>query len=365
MKITRKKLTDVIKSTTVLQLPMPKAAHTSTSIKVLSLFSGAGLLDYGIWQAIPCMSGLAIEFDKYAANTYTANIPHSVLVSDINKVAITDIPFKPDLVIGGPPCQGFSTATQATIKLLGLQKFYHDTLNQLYKEYFRFVDGFKPKAFLLENVVGMVKFGVADEIVRMASQLGYNAEWRVLDASSYGVPQKRKRLMIQGVMGQKPIWPVEITEERPLPLKVALEGLPAIPAPFYEDHFGGYYDHITRSVSPADLEIMSYLKHGDMYDSIPEELRRCGPNMSFKDKYHRLDPNKPCKTILAHLAKDGRAFIHPYEDRYLSVREAARIQTVPDHFRFSGSMTSRYRQVGNGVPVELAYHLGICMGNYL
>jgi DNA (cytosine-5)-methyltransferase 1 len=208
--------------------------------------------------------------------------------------------------------------------------------------------------------------------------LGYEADARILHAYEHGVPQHRSRLFIVGVrQGHRFRWPKR-DETRPT-LWDAIGDLPELPGGNRNDRlpYGGpaselqrrlrkgvsrterdwIHDHITREVRADDLEAFRALPEGGTYTDVPEHLRRYRSDI-FTDKYKRLSRSELSRTITAHIARDGYWYIHPLQHRTLSIREAARIQTFPDWFRFAGEPSHRFRQVGNAVPVLMAEALG-------
>lgn len=211
-------------------------------------------------------------------------------------------------------------------------------------------------------------------------QLGYTTDSKILNAADFGVPQHRKRLFVQGnQLGIPVVWPGKDQYVHP-PVSVgeAIDDLPKCSPPctdeeqvyscdsptdyqglmrryMPEDQKHLVFDHIIRAVRDDDKIIFSLMKEGDRYCDIPEELRRYRSDI-FKDKYWKLYWNEPSWTITAHIRKDSYRYIHPDTDqgRMLSIREFARLQSFPDHFRFCGAPTRRMQQIGNAVPPLLA-----------
>jgi DNA (cytosine-5)-methyltransferase 1 len=249
----------------------------------------------------------------------------------------------------------------------------------------RTVEALQPRAVLIENVPdlpawddGAVLIGFFESL----RSLGYEVDARVLDAFRYGVPQHRARLFIVGLRNCAPFqWPTpyaSITTLRdaiwdlpPVPGGQRSEELPYRPragrslSAFQQRMRVGMgddselliHDHITRAVRPDDLEAYRLLPEGGTYAQLPARLQRYRADI-FDDKYKRLTWDGVSRSITAHLAKDGYWYIHPEQHRTLSVREAARIQTFPDWFRFAGQPSHRYRQIGNAVPPMLGEVVG-------
>jgi DNA (cytosine-5)-methyltransferase 1 len=287
-----------------------------------------------------------------------------------------------DLVAGGVPCQPFSRAGRSKIRSLvdRGQRPAVDPRAGLWRSFVEIVRGLRPRAVLLENVPdltawndGAVLAGVCDSL----TDLGYRADAMLLNAYDYGVPQHRSRLVIVGIRpGMTFSWPD--TAERAT-VRDAIGDLPVVgPAQRTEKLPYGrpgsrlqkrlrqgvvpiesawVYDHITRDVRPDDAEAFALLGQGQTYADLPAHLQRYRSDI-FDDKYKRLCWSGLSRSITAHIAKDGYWYIHPEEDRTLSVREAARIQTFPDWFRFAGRPSERYRQIGNAVPPLLAEAVG-------
>lgn len=378
-----------------------KKTHT-----FIDLFAGCGGLSRGLEQAgfkIAFMNELVETF----ASTYIAN--HNLakgqyFIGDINNLNTcldkyssilknTDKPIT--LVCGGPPCQGFSMANR--------QRMLDDPRNQLYKAYLQFLAEIRPSFFIMENVKGMAnKF---DEITANFKEfLGdkYLYDYRLLKVQDFGIPQNRERfIMIGNRIGIKPN---EIFDEigkhtrSPFVLKDALFGLPHLKArkekykeeyeslecgfterefsypitPFYHFINGNriitkLYNHKNRYNNLRDLEIYRKLPQGanSLHESIKDIMPYKRRNNIFKDKYFKLDENQICKTITSHMKYDCNMYIHPWEARGLSPREAARIQTFPDDFVLTGPQNSWYAQVGNAVPVKFAEVIGHSIMKFL
>ena len=372
----------------------------------IDLFAGCGGLSLGLEQAgfeVVFMNEIVETF----ASTYLAN--HNLkegqyFIGDINELnkcldKYSDIlknPVKPiTLVCGGPPCQGFSMANR--------QRIIDDPRNQLYKAYLQFLSEVRPQFFIMENVKGMAnKF---DEIItNFKEYLGeeYIYDYRLLKVQDFGIPQNSERfIMIGNRMG---IDPYEIFREidrhkrPPFVLKDSLYGLPHLEARKeknkgeYESLECGFterdfsypdtdfyhfingdkvitklYNHKNRYNNLRDIEIFRRLPQGanSLHESIQDIMPYKRRNNIFKDKYFKLDENQICKTITSHMKYDCNMYIHPWEARGLSPREAARIQTFPDDFVLKGPQNSWYAQVGNAVPVKFAEVIGKSIMKFL
>ena len=372
----------------------------------IDLFAGCGGLSLGLEQAgfeVVFMNEIVDTF----ASTYLAN--HHLkegqyFIGDINELneclykysGIFKNPDKPiTLVCGGPPCQGFSMANR--------QRIIDDPRNQLYKAYLQFLSEIRPQFFIMENVKGMAnKF---DEIIaNFKEYLGeeYLYDYRLLKVQDFGIPQNRERfIMIGNRMGIDPneiFTEIERHKRPPFVLRDALFGLPHLEARKeknkgeYESLECGFterdfsypdtdfyhfingdrvitklYNHKNRYNNLRDIEIFRRLPQGanSLHESIQDIMPYKRRNNIFKDKYFKLDENQICKTITSHMKYDCNMYIHPWEARGLSPREAARIQTFPDDFVLKGPQNSWYAQVGNAVPVKFAEVIGKSIMKFL
>lgn len=363
--------------------------------KMVDLFAGCGGLSIGMEQA-GFTPWFVNEIVETFCNTYKANHQLSddqYYVGDINELnnhldeyeeILSDI----TLVCGGPPCQGFSMANR--------QRILDDPRNQLYKAYLTFLSKTRPKFFVMENVKGMSN--KIDEINQNFKDfLGedYRFDYRLLRAQDFGVPQNRERFIMIG--NRVGIEPSEIfdaifeNKREPFVLRDALEGLPHLEArkekgakdvenaesgfticdftypdtDFYHFINGDriitkLYNHKNRYNNSRDIEIYRRLPQGanSLHPSIADIMPYKSRNDIFKDKYFKLDETQICKTITSHMKFDCNMYIHPWESRGLSPREAARIQTFPDDYVITGAQNMWYAQVGNAVPVKLAKAIG-------
>lgn len=296
-------------------------------MNVVSLFSGAGGLDLGFIKA-----GHHILWanDLYgdAVETYRKNIGDHIVCEDITKISTEDIP-DCDIVIGGFPCQGFSVANT--------KRHVDDERNVLYKQLLRVIKDKKPKFFLAENVKGILSIGkgkVFEMILEDFRSMGYNVQYKVLNAADYGVPQTRMRVIIVGVRSDIAF---NYTYPAPTNSKDCADGLPR-----------------WVSVSEALKDIPD--------PDLPNDL----PNHDYS-KYklafngyigHRpLNPDLPAPTVTARGDDKGGVVIlpHPSAERRMSCRELATVQSFPLDYEFQGNRSSVYRQIGNAVPVLLGY----------
>lgn len=304
-------------------------------IKVLSLFSGSGGLDLGFIATGKFEVVYANDFNEKACATYKHNIGDHIVHDDIAR--LRDLP-KADVIVGGPPCQGFSTANPA--------RSFDDPRNQLFKEYARIIAEVKPKMFLMENVAGMMsmqKGKVFELIKKELSNCGYTLYDQLMNAKDYGVPQSRRRVIVIGVRNdlQQPFQfpaPTHTKED------YVTVGQTLLDRPL-DEHTP---NHKVGKLTPLNLQRIQYIPEGGSMKDCPPELRNnSDPNRSMR----RLNRTKVSHTIV-HNNCDH--YYHPTEPRRITIREMARIQGYDDRYTFLGSKSEQSRQVGNSVPVLLA-----------
>ena len=325
---------------------------------MIDLFAGCGGLTQGFHGSFTPL--LAVEHDLAAASTYAANFGDHVHHGDIATVA--EVP-EVDLVIGGPPCQGFSN--------LG-SKDATDPRNALWREYFRVVRAARPRAFVIENVdrfLGSPEFGL---LQREAGAAGYTLSWGLLLAADFGVPQRRKRAFVIGSrVGPIPLPVGTHARERWVGVRSAISGLPAAPASTalpgrvvrsfgreVPGDFRGLELHVGRN--PTELSLRRYRAippGGGRFDLPDELLPRCWreKRTGTTDVMGRMRWDEPSLTIRTEFFKPEKGrYLHPEHDRPITHLEAARLQSFPDSFRWRGSKIDIARQIGNAVPPRLA-----------
>ena len=302
-------------------------------MKVASLFAGAGGLDLGFERA---GFDLVWAVDNWpdAVATYRLNFASPIVLADIREVSSGEIP-DADVVIGGFPCQGFSIAN--------IQRSVDDSRNLLYREFVRVVRDKRPRAFVAENVKGILSLGggaVFDKVVADFSSLGYSVNHALLNAADYGVPQRRERVFIVGVRDAVAWVPPSPSHERRRDQPNLGLGLP----PWVS--IGAALRDVPDPDSHHDLENHEYTIY---------KLRFNGYL-----GHRRIDPDLPSPTITARGDDRGGVVIHhhPSNTRRLTAREVALIQSFPSSYRFFGTKTSVYRQVANAVPPLLAEAVG-------
>ena len=315
-------------------------------LSVLSLFSGSGGLDLGFLATGKFNIHLANDFDIHCCRTYEHNIGKHIVHDDIAN--LKNLPYS-DLVIGGPPCQGFSTANP--------NRAFEDPRNQLFKDYARVLNEVKPKLFLMENVAGMVsmqKGKVFELIKKELSSCGYILYDKLLNAMDFGVPQSRKRMIVIGVrkdIKKQFLFPTAThSKENYATIKEAI-----IDNPIPE----GNANHIIGKLTDLNLKRIKHIPEGGSMIDCPPELYN---NSDLKRSMRRLSRFRVSPTIV-HNNCDH--YYHPLENRRITIREMARLQGYSDEYTFFGSKSDQSRQVGNSVPIGLAKALAKQIYNFL
>lgn len=316
--------------------------------KIVDLFAGVGGLSMG-FDDNGFVTVMANDFDENAANTFKLNHPHVKFidgdVAKIDKKLIRDTigDTEIDVMMGGIPCQSFSMAGRRIRKGIDHSD---DPRHFLYKEYFRLLDIMKPKVAIIENVKGILSSHggeIMKEILISFENHGYKADYKLLDASDYGVPQARQRVVIiANRIGQDNIFPEK--HQNKVPVSEALNNIPK-----------DAKNHEKRYLTGKTLERVKLIKPGQNWTYLPMELQT---KSIHSGAYGRIDPSKPSKTLTTRFDTPSVGYVtHPEEHRTLTVREGARIQTFPDNFVFTGARMQQYKQVGNAVPVKLGYEI--------
>lgn len=330
---------------------------------IVDLFAGAGGLTEGFRQA-GYEAVLAVEFDRWAAQTYAENFGDHVLACPIEEVEVRrrrdglvwtgrsadGAPFdyetpQVDVMVGGPPCQGFSP--------LGRMNDWDkkDPRNRLWRHYARILEIVKPKAFVIENVPELLQSGEFAVLYRTVEGLGYEVEYDVLNASDYGVPQNRKRAIVIGSRIGEPSLPDESNERKTV--RDAIGDLPLTP--------NGENWHVARNPLPSSIERYKCVPPGgnrfDLQRKRPDLTPECWKRKKTGsvDVFGRMEWDKQSPTIRTEFFKPEKGrYLHPQAHRPITIREAARLQTFPDGFAFVGSNVQVAKQIGNAVPVRLA-----------
>lgn len=381
---------------------LQKDFDSKKNLTLVDFFCGAGGLSLGFVEEGFNIK-LANDIQDVCIETYKYNHPElpsskiiqgdiKDLIDNIENYIDTDI----DIVVGGPPCQGFSEANR--------QRIIDDPRNKLYKYYVKAVEKIAPKFVLMENVKGMLK--VANQVVEDYEKLKiekngktytYNIKYKILNSQNFSVAQSRERLIYIAVRNdiqeEKNITPQiifdrieeECKDNKIFNLSDALKDIKTLDAPriknmnevdsetcgkkvdvnLFENNNNEYlrlinmgrkmpyvYNHKARYVNDINYDIYRLLNPGD--DASDEKIKDIMPYKNrlhcFKDKYFKLYPDRPCRTITAHMRMDCHSHIHPYQIRALTPREAARVQSFPDDYVFLGAYLKTYMEIGNAVP---------------
>lgn len=311
----------------------------SVRYTAVDLFAGAGGMSLGFLRA-GFRPVFAVELDPAAAETYRANFGDHVFVGDI---AAVDVFPNADVVIGGPPCQGFSQ--------LGARD-PDDPRNLLWEHYARAVCQIRPAAFVMENVPQLLRSEQFERFQDMMTGLGYELAWGVLDSSSFGVPQRRRRAFVIGSRLGVPQLPLPTGESHTV--REAIGDLPVEPS--------GRDLHVGRNPTALSLERYRNVPPGGNHYDLPDHLKpECWrrKKSGTTDVMGRMRWDAPSCTIRTEFYKPEKGrYLHPEAHRPITHREAARLQTFPDDFVFVGSRIEVARQIGNAVPVLLAQRVG-------
>jgi DNA (cytosine-5)-methyltransferase 1 len=324
---------------------------------LIDLFCGAGGMTQGFVSTGRFTPIMAIDFDAAACDTYAANFGSDhVICAPIEQVARFP---KADVLIGGPPCQGFSN--------LG-RRDPNDPRNRLWRHYFRAVEQSQPSVLVMENVPEILKSPEIDEFRTHVEALGYRTEARVLNAADYGVPQRRKRAIVVATRSGLPIFPEPTHTDRPNPnasgdlmpwrsVRSAIGDLPAVPT---DNDW-----HLSRNPLASSIERYMTVPEGgnrwDLFRARPDLTPSCWirKKSGGTDLFGRLWWDRPAFTIRTEFYKPEKGrYLHPSEHRPLTHREAMRLQTFPDSYEWRGSRIEVARQIGNAVPCDLARAIG-------
>ncbi len=352
-------------------------------INTVDLFSGVGGASLGLEYAEGFNTLLVNDVDSDMCDSFKMNFTSYPVICD----SIANINFKKEvkkskvhLVIGGPPCQAYSTSGK---------RLMEDPRAVLYHQYYRCLLELQPKIFVYENVKGLLSMNgglLLKDLKQLFASLGYNVQTRILNAADYGVPQERERVIVVGCRdGIKFKYPEPTHGKKTnglnhslfsdVPLKPyvtlsdALSDLPLIksgessstyaklPQNSYQEYLRSgkpkfILDHNASNHGPDLMRIIKHVPQGGLKNDIPEEFR---PKSGFPNSYGRLWWDRPSTTITRNLGTPSSArCIHPLVDRALTTREGARLQSFPDHFKFSGSRSKKNLQIGNAIPPLLA-----------
>lgn len=349
---------------------------------VIDLFSGCGGLSLGFQEAgFEILS--SYEIWRPAVETYRENFAHPTIHCELSDS--TELPLA-DVIIGGPPCQGFSSA--------GLRR-QGDHRNTLISVFSKLVQRLRPRAFVFENVEGFLTGEGGQSVFELLAPLinvGYRIHLRKLNAANFGIPQHRKRVLAIGGLGWDPTFPRHTHSSLGAPGATLLNGHELPFSPSFDDALADLpvamssawdaitsaSDHTFNPFSPADQERARHLKQGQRMRDLPEELwhesYRKRANRRVRDGtpterrggapsgLRRLSASEPSKAITGGALRE---FVHPTEDRPLTIRECARLQTFPDSFVFKGTQGDKIQMIGNAVPPRLAHIIAKNLANDL
>lgn len=357
------------------------------AFRVLDLFCGAGGLSLGFKMANFDIVG-GIDFDQEALNTHKLNFKDGFhFCGDISKLdddfVLENFDGKIDVIIGGPPCQGFSVANMQQ------KDIECDDRNKLFYEFIRFVKLLKPKAFVMENVPQILTKDnghVKEVMMDVMNELGYNVNVKVLIASEYGVPQRRRRAFFVGMHKElKRTFDFDFIEKKPIvtvgdaisdlygfddefkslsvddELDLEFPALSEYQKLMRKDANGKIHNHNIRYPKSIVQKRMEYVPEGGNWQDVPDELWDTVRNNRHSSAYRRLNAQNVSVTIdTGHMN-----YFHPKYNRVPTVRESARIQSFPDDFIFTGSQGAQFRQVGNAVPPLLSCQIAKTLKAYL
>jgi DNA (cytosine-5)-methyltransferase 1 len=356
-----------MKGTTRVRPSKRERSHAPEGLYVADLFAGAGGLTEGFRRAgfSPVAS---VEYDKWAARTYAANFGEHVMACPIEDVKVErvgeaivwsgfgidgeTVEFETpeiDVLVGGPPCQGFSPLGRMN------DWDFNDPRNKLWKHYVRILDVLQPKIFVLENVPELLK-SPEFERLRKHVQKSYDLDFGILNAAHYGVPQARKRAIVVGSRIGKAMLPVATTERKTV--RDAIGDLPFVP--------NGDNWHVGRNPKPMSVERYKAVPPGGNRFDLMRNRRDITPDCwknkktGSTDVFGRMWWDEPAPTIRTEFFKPEKGrYLHPEAHRPITIREAARLQTFPDAFIFLGSNVQVAKQIGNAVPVTLGERIAI------
>jgi DNA (cytosine-5)-methyltransferase 1 len=378
-----------------------RTAPLQNKVPILDLFCGVGGFSHGFERTgeFEVVAGLDLLGDRI--KTFQLNHTHADTYSwdiyDLNPKKIIETSPSPKVVIGGPPCQGFSSIRPYRSLIS------NDRRNNLFEQFAYYVSVLKPEWFVLENVIGLITHNKGETLKALLvtfESIGYKIEYKALNAASYGLPQSRERVIVVGndknirfefpkpthlyefqtMMkdGKKDFQRNLFNQDIPPALSImdAIHDLPEIPS-------GGKATHYKPNVELTDFErkmrgnvqVLTLHESTQHSDKMMEIIRKSGDNISavaglvssgFSTSYSRLDPKRPAVTITVNFVHpSSNKCIHPYQDRALTPREGARLQSFPDYYNFSGTKTQIIKQIGNAVPPLLGEVIARQIINYM
>lgn len=363
-----------------------------TKLTAIDLFCGAGGLSEGFRQAgYHVLAGN--DYDTAAGETFSRTHSEArFLPGPIQSWSVADFlegaglkSGELSVLIGGPPCQGFSVYNH--------QRGLHDERSSLYREYLRIVAGLQPEWIVLENVTGMTSVGGGGTVEAIKAALwamGYHSDTRILKTEEYGIPQERRRLLFIGNRMGLPIpWPTpEFGRDRAKPFVTVRDAIGDLPRLLNGEDAGvlkypvepqsdfqramragsrAVHNHVATKLSTVNQNRMTFIPPGGSWRDIPFDLLPAGMKKAKRSdhtkRYGRLEWTGLSSTILTKCDIHWGAYLHPDQNRSLTVREAARFQSFPDTFEFAGSRTEQFVQVGNAVPPILGREIAIAISH--
>jgi DNA (cytosine-5)-methyltransferase 1 len=376
---------------------------------VLDLFAAPGGLSQGFKEAGYQIAAV-LDSDRWGCDTLNRNLGQDgtmVIQGDIEKLTIRG---RVDVVVGGPPCQGFSRIGVPKINHLirynKRKRFIDDKRNRLYKHFVRVVDAVRPRFFVMENVPTMLTFQdsrIRDQVLENFEKIGYETDYRILNSADYGVPQVRKRAVFIGNridvenpfpkrMHHDPLSSIETTArvntDGLTPFVTVFDAISDLPplAPGQGEDEMDYssvcrltdyqrwaregspklYNHVARRHSERDRRLFKMLRPGQRMIDLPKRLIPYRSDI-FVDKIRKQRWERPSTAILAHMQKDGLMYVHPdrKQARSFTPREAARLQSFRDGYRFMGPMCQQFKQIGNAVPPLVARAIALAIKPFL
>jgi len=334
-------------------IKIEEQVNTVTEKTFIEVCAGAGGLSYGLMKA-GFKPLLLNDNNKDCCETLKKSHPGvNVVCGSMDKLDLKPYIGKVDLFTGGVPCQSFSQA--------GLRKGLEDARGELMVKFADMLHVLKPKMFMIENVKGLITHNSGETIKQIIELLNrenlYQIEYKLLNAAEYSVPQKRERVFIIGILRELNLsFQFPIKNEKPILLRDILQDVPPSECAKYNEE---------------KIQLYRSIPQGGCWVNLPEDKQREYLGNSFfsgggkRGILYRLSMDKPSLTLLCTPSQKQTERCHPLEERPLTVREYARIQTFPDDYEFIGAMASKYKQIGNAVPVELARQVGVSLMNAL
>lgn len=313
-------------------MSVEKVENSNKNMRALDLFSGVGGLSKGVEDSGYFNIVAGVDKDENIVKSYSENTGNKGIVQDLTKISPIDFEIEYnieniDVVTGGPPCQGFSNAN--------VTRNIENKYNNLIFIFLEYVNHYNPRYFLMENVKGIQQGKMEEKfqtLLQKFRESGYNVEWRILNSANYGVPQKRKRVFVQGMKNDCVKWPVKThDEEEYTTTREAIADLPHLSS----GERSGILHHNATNHGDDTVKSLDLLSTGEsLYDS-------------WSDSWKRLPWDEPAWTVTS---RNKAVFVHPEQPRLITERECARLQDLPDSWQFYGNKDLRFTQIANAVP---------------